>query len=579
LAQAQAIPDRQHAFLICYMLSLAMLRVCLMAFAQLVSAQDFSLDDMKFPPSPPPPPPPAMPGSPNIVWFLTDDQDQMLGGSFPMHNGVGPMPKTQKRLADEGAMAENWFIHTPICAPSRTELVSGRYFHNIKRVGGPWANMHTDPRIVNNQTFAYFLQKAGYRVGMFGKYLNNNPLTAPAGIEAYMTNGGGEYFAPVFNTQGVSDLAPYRMADGIWKGGDDDYTTAVVGNASLAWIRKVAHGPNPFFAYIAPKAAHEPFTPAKWYENYWAAEWPSTEPRPETWNCSAESRNDHHGNIATQPMITEQCADYVTKSFKDRWRTLMSVDDVIDEVVQLVEDMGVADNTYFMYSSDHGFQLGELNILLDKRQHYDYDTRIHLLMRGPGIKKGSTFKYPGTQVDIATTWMGIAGLDRPEIMDGRSIMPLLVNAGDKALPAATRAHVAKLAPNGREMYAANWRDHVFIEYYFMDNNAKCNGYNTEDLHNNFISIRHMPWSKFGDTSYTEFQSGDMKDTLIDFDDIDFVEYFNLTEDKWQFRNLAKTGSPSVQKALSKKLHDWYRCKGNSCGAPFPGSHWDSGLVV
>lgn len=515
-------------------------------------------------PSQPSLPLPAAPGSPNIIWFLTDDQDQMLGGSFPMLNGVGPMPKTQRRLADEGAMAENWFIHTPICAPSRSELVSGRYFHNIRKVGGPWGNMHTDPELVNNRSFAYYLRHAGYRVGMFGKYLNNNPSTPPPGIEAYMTNGGGDYYAPSFDTQGVSDLAPYYMKDGEWQGSDDDYTTSIVGNMSLSWIRKVAGGPNPFFAYIAPKAAHEPFLPARWYADSWAPEWPTTEPRPETWNCSAESRAQHHGNIATQPMISEPCAEFVTQSFKDRWRTLMSVDDLIDEVVQLAEDLGITDNTYFMFSSDHGFQLGEFNILIDKRQPYDYDTRIHLLVRGPGIEKGSVFKHPGTQVDVTATWMGIAGIDRPEAMDGRSIMPLLVEASDAAVPAPTRAHVAKSAPGGREAYAAGWRDHVFFEYYFNDNNSKCGDYNTEDLHNNFIGLRHMPWSEFGDVSYTEFQTGDMAEALVDFDRVDFVEYFNLTEDRWQFRNLWKTGDQALQRRLSAKLREWYTCAGTSC---------------
>jgi hypothetical protein len=64
----------------------------------------------------------SSPAHPNIVWFLTDDQDQMLGGSFPQLNGVGPMPKTQKLMVDEGTMATNFFIHTPICCPSRSEV-------------------------------------------------------------------------------------------------------------------------------------------------------------------------------------------------------------------------------------------------------------------------------------------------------------------------------------------------------------------------------------------------------------------------------------------------------------------------
>lgn len=99
------------------------------------------------PPAPLPPAPPAPKGSPNIVWFLTDDQDQKLGGSFPWHNGVGPMPKTKALLADKGATATQWFIHTPICCPSRSELVTGKYFHNIKGTGG--GCMHINEAKVN----------------------------------------------------------------------------------------------------------------------------------------------------------------------------------------------------------------------------------------------------------------------------------------------------------------------------------------------------------------------------------------------------------------------------------------------
>merc|ERR1719399_1034900 len=72
---------------------------------------------------------------PNIVWFLTDDQDQVLGASFPLTSGATPMPKTKKLMQDEGMYAENWYIHTPICSPSRSELLTGRYFHNIKMTG------------------------------------------------------------------------------------------------------------------------------------------------------------------------------------------------------------------------------------------------------------------------------------------------------------------------------------------------------------------------------------------------------------------------------------------------------------
>jgi hypothetical protein len=149
-----------------------------------------------------------------------------------------------------------------------------------------------------------------------GKYLNNNPDAAPTGVDAYMANGGGNYMAPLFATQGVSDLGPYYMDDGHWHGNQTDYTTSVVGNVSISWcvwcmvygawcivysawcivlttfacannrIKKVANAGKPFLAYIAPKACHMPFTPAPWHADHWDNSWPSTEPRDmPSWNC------------------------------------------------------------------------------------------------------------------------------------------------------------------------------------------------------------------------------------------------------------------------------------------------------
>ena len=98
---------------------------------------------------------------------------------------------------------------------------------------------------------------------------------------------------------------------------------------------------------------------------------------------------------------------------------------------------------------------------MDKRQVYDWDTRIHLLARGPGIGKGAKFELPSTQVDIAPTFLGLAGVTKPADMDGKSLLPHLV-ADHKALVESTLGHLANL-PN-REEYAAGWRKGVLLEY-------------------------------------------------------------------------------------------------------------------
>lgn len=420
----------------------------------------------------------------------------------------------------------------------------------------------------------------------------------------------GTYISPEFSVASVPGLPDGHVR---FSNAAENYSTSVIGNHSVAFIRAaVAAGVGPFMAYIGPKAAHEPFNPAQWHADHWDPSWPEHEPRPEPWNCSAAARADHHGNIATEQMITAEASAVITGVFKNRWRTLMSVDDLIGDVIGVCEELGVADNTYFFYSSDHGFQLGEFNILMDKRNVYDWDTRIHLLARGPGIKPGSTWHQPATQVDIAPTFLGLAGLAKPPQMDGKSLVPLLVDEEHvHELAPSTQRHLGVLGAGtklGRVSYKAAWRDSVFIEYYYNDYNAKCtanctsvpsaqypdadsscaelgqapNGvcwqgckdgcYQTETPANNFIAVRNMEGSAMGNTLYAEYQSGflnqswtHMKD--IDFTTVDFVEYYNVSNDPWQMDNLHKStaaADPATIEELHLKVHAWYNCAGDAC---------------
>ena len=68
----------------------------------------------------------------------------------------------------------------------------------------------------------------------------------------------------------------------------------------------------PFFAYIAPKAAHEPFDPAPWYAGAWDASWPEHEPRPVNWNCSAEARSVSHTRLEPRLADTDPSRSTLT---------------------------------------------------------------------------------------------------------------------------------------------------------------------------------------------------------------------------------------------------------------------------
>jgi hypothetical protein len=123
------------------------------------------------PPTPPPPTPgpipPDPPGGkqPNIVLFLQDDQDLALGGWTPMK-------QANKSVAAFGVTSTNWFIHTSVCCPSRAQLLSGRYFHNVREPTSSGGSMHVNTRKVNPVSFGHYLNRAGYTLGYFGKHMN-----------------------------------------------------------------------------------------------------------------------------------------------------------------------------------------------------------------------------------------------------------------------------------------------------------------------------------------------------------------------------------------------------------------------
>eukprot|EP00971_Amphidinium_carterae_P258598 5132644-Amphidinium_carterae.1 len=157
----------------------------------------------------------------------------------------------------------------------------------------------------------------------------------------------------------------------------------------------------------------------------------------------------------------------------------MSVDDLISDVVRFVEEeLQAGSRTYFMYSSDHGFQLGQFNIPMDKRQAYEWSTKIHLLARGPGIVPGSSFSALGTNVDVAPTILGLAGLAIPKTMDGKSVVPFLMPgcgaevtgrrlqmrtdmpASFQEVMASTCEHLSNLGD--LVAYRKQWREEVFL---------------------------------------------------------------------------------------------------------------------
>eukprot|EP00048_Salpingoeca_helianthica_P017187 m.235967 g.235967 ORF g.235967 m.235967 type:complete len:493 (+) comp20371_c0_seq1:17-1495(+) len=465
--------------------------------------------------------------APNFVVILTDDQDLELGGLTPMKNA-------QKLLAEQGATAKNWFVHTPVCCPSRAQMLTGRMFHNLRNRGPGGGCMHINETLVNPDTFALKFARASYRVGIFGKYLNDwdvHQRTWPPGFERFFANGGGNDEEP-----GGYTNPTYQDQDRVYQGHPGEYAgygTAIIGNKSVDWLRTVAPGPQPFVLLITPKAPHIAATPAPWYQHVFSDRFA---PRTPSYNFSAL---DHHWLVAQQGPITHNESLQIDELFRNRWRSLLSVDDIISEVVATLQAAGVLNDTYIFLTSDHGYQLGQLRLPMCKLNVYDHNTRVPFLVRGPGIRANSTFDAYGSNVDLAPTMLALAGLPWDDL-DGRNMLPALL-----AAPAQTST-------------VSQTDTCHYIEYFSLGDVVRMD--HLVDTQNNTYRALRCQTQTQGTFLYAQFYN------LIDwqFQHVVFREFFDLVKDPFQMKNIVHQVSPTLLDTLDAQLASLFQCKGEAC---------------
>ena len=166
------------------------------------------------------------------------------------------MPQLQNLVADAGASMAHWYVNTPVCCPSRTETLSGRFHHNMRDRNGPeWSRFHCGDEAVGkphlcgcmrmncsatfeHQHYGNFLQTAGYTTAYFGKYLN------PPAMEPFCKDNSSTPVPGWNHFLGMCVTAYYNIpwvtSDGtILKTGDkpEEYSTSIVGNRTVDFIR------------------------------------------------------------------------------------------------------------------------------------------------------------------------------------------------------------------------------------------------------------------------------------------------------------------------------------------------------
>ena len=249
-----------------------------------------------------------------------------------------------------------------------------------------------------------------------------------------------------------------------------NYAPAVIGNVTTAFIRAALQGSSfrqPFFAYVAPHSPHSPATPAPWYAETFKGE---RAPRTASYNVPAP---DHHWAVAVQPKILPLAALSMDRLARARLQTLLTVDDTMRTIAAVLAEHDATDNTFVMFTSDHGFHIGQHCLGACKRQPYDTDIRVPLLVRGPGISAGSVVQALAGIPDLAPTILALAARrGRPATGSGASAgagareNAAVVRDGESLLPLLLPAFPAIIHTDGRGKTGPKIQAETHLELYF-----------------------------------------------------------------------------------------------------------------
>jgi N-acetylglucosamine-6-sulfatase len=349
---------------------------------------------------------PTAGAKPNFVFVLTDDLSWNL---------VSHMPHVEA-LQQAGETMSKYSVVDSLCCPSRSAIFTGEYPHDdgVYKNGGPDGGYGAYNRNGDEQkTFALSLQKAGYTTGFMGKYLNGYQPTdpTPPGWNEWDVSGSNGYPEFDYDLSENGTVEHYGHAP-------SDYMVDVLSQKAGSFIETNAQRKSPFMLEVATFAPHAPYTPAPRY-----AGTESALPYPKTAAYDALP-TDPPSWLKKRPPLTAADKQHIQTAYDKRVEADLSVDDMVGHLEDELKAEGVAQNTYFVFSSDNGYHMGEYRLLPGKQTAFDTDVHVPLIVSGPSVPAGRTNTQMTSSIDLAPTFETLAGATIGASVDGVSMASL-----------------------------------------------------------------------------------------------------------------------------------------------------------
>jgi arylsulfatase A-like enzyme len=365
---------------------------------------------------------------PNILLLMTDQQRFDSLGCYGA--GFAHTPNLD-RLAEQGAVFERCYVNNPICTPSRASMMTGKHLpgHGVYRL---YDNLPHDEIL-----FTSWLRELGYTTALFGK-LHVSSVHEEAkhrhpndGFDVYELCNEGcmhmdapyqayarwlEETDPAFYEQlkqeGRNLLHPPR----------ERHMTYWAAERTIEFLRNHVRGSDerPFFCMMSIFEPHNPYEhyPREMGALVDANAIPDPLPRPENGkNEPPDIDRERHQNYLGD--IDSFTPEAIRKMRHGYHSSVAYADLEFGRVLETLDELGLADNTLVIFTSDHGDMLGDRGLLVKGAFFYDANVRVPLLMRWPGHIPAGLRVPAVTQLhDLAATVLAAAGAPSGEIADG-----------------------------------------------------------------------------------------------------------------------------------------------------------------
>ena len=355
---------------------------------------------------------------PNIVYVFSDEHRWQSMSFAEMPQVHTP---TMARMAAEGAHFSRCISNYPVCSPYRAMLMTGRWPYRTGMIDN---NLELSPHQI---TLGKVFQHAGYHTGYIGKWhLGATTDARPFGFDTSLiwTSLGKHREGGVFHP---ADGEPQKTTG---------YNATLMTNQALAYMEE--RRDEPFFLMLSLHPPHATFTDAPDAKKALYPEG-SLPYRP---NVPKATVGDSDGDRIWDRNSWPHYQGYHAH--------ISAVDDELGRILDALDQLGMADNTYVVYSSDHGSMMGSHG-LGSKRQPYEESIRVPFLVAGPGVVSAERRQLFGA-VDIFPTLCGMAGIHVPEACDGEDFSPLIFGRRGPDPESQFIMHIAKDNASGGQTH-------------------------------------------------------------------------------------------------------------------------------